>query len=353
MIIHIITFQRTKNCGAALQAYATNAFLRKNGHHAVIVDYCPKWMKSSHLFSSQNAKQIAKNWLLYPHFKMMAQKFKKFVDQYCVVTKEVTRPEDIPALGPCDMYITGSDQVWNTEITRGVDEGYLLLFETSSKKISFAASCGWDDLDDQMLNPIVEAVKQYAAVSVRERKLAEALQSRGIHQVKAVWDPVFLLDAEAYKKILKKTKLEKYVLIYTKEESQAIREIADKVAKHEHLKIVDMSKVLKKWPADYVRPNYGPREFLGLFSNADYVVTNSFHGTAFSIIFRKNFYSVLDGKRTIRIKSLLEDAGLENRMVHCVKDIKQVCAIDYTACEECIKMNIENERRFLLECCKE
>lgn len=351
MNINIITFQRTYNCGAALQAYALSRYLEEHGHNVSIVDYRPKWVEQykvsiKRLFSAFSVKDL----LLYPYHLLIDYKFSSFVKKYCKMTPIVKSVEDIVRLEKCDIYVTGSDQVWNSEITKGIDRGYLLDFKTDAKRISYAASCGWDleeDIDD-----IVKVVRNYDGISVREHSLEKALKSKGVENVIAVWDPVFLLDADCYYKMLTKAKYKNYVLLYLKHESEELRAFAAKIAQEKNLQVVDMSKIIKQWPADRTSPVFGPLEFLGLIESAEYVVTNSFHGTAFSIIFRKNFYSFGAGSRTTRLSSLLEDVRLNNRMLTRCEDVTAIEEIDYSKYEDIINEHVNNSREFLLKNCK-
>lgn len=351
MDIRIVTFQRTHNCGAALQAYALSTFLKAQGHNTQILDYCPEWVEKKKVCVKNLLKNPSlKSILLYPHRKAVDAKFRKFVKNYCDFSECVHTVEGIEKMDDCNMYITGSDQVWNTKITCGA-KGYLLDFHTNAKKISYAASYGSENYSN--MEDIVSAVKKYASISVRERSLAEALINKGVENVKAVWDPVFLLEKEAYLKILRIPKFKNYVLIYTKYESDELRQFAYSLAEKKQLQIVDMSKFIKDGPVNHTCTNYGPLEFLGLIANAEYVITNSFHGTAFSLIFQKGFYCFDAGDRTIRIRSLLEDIGLENRLVSKEFNSNDIKSIRYENYESKIQYYIKQSKMFLLENCNE
>lgn len=352
MNINIITFQRTYNSGAALQAYALSTYLEKFGCNVAIVDYRPKWVEAyivsiKRLLSNFSVKDL----ILFPFHVRIDYKFRNFVNKYCKMTSIVKSVEEITQFEECDMFITGSDQVWNSEITKGIDKGYLLDFSTKARKISYAASCGWDLAND--LDVIAEVVRGYHGISVREHSLEQALKSKGIENVVSVWDPVFLLDANHYHRILTKSKYENYVLIYMKHESEELRKFAAKVAKEKKLQIIDMSKIIKQWPVNHTYPVFGPLEFLGLIEGAEYVITNSFHGTAFSIIFRKNFYSFGAGTRTTRLSSLLEDIGLEERLLNQCDDVTNIENIEYSQYESSIKEHINKSKEYLIRNCKE
>lgn len=347
--INIVTFHRALNCGAVLQAYALSTYFDEMQHDVSIVDYCPPWTEESQVLLKNLFNHFTvKNTLLFLFQRAFRRKCNEFLDKYCSLTKRVKTVEEFKILPESDMFVTGSDQVWNSDITSGVDNIYLLDFQTTARKISYAASCGNDDISDKMINPIVNSVRKYHAISVREHTLELALKLKGIDNVYPVWDPVFLLDSDNYLGIQKKTYFKNYLLIYTKGQPEGIRELAKKVADEYGLKIVDMSKIKKKWPANYVKSVYGPREFLGLFANADYIVTNSFHGTAFSIIFRKSFYSLGAQNRTSRLSSLLEDIGLINRLISRNESLDEITQIDYSKYENTINDHINKSKDFLM-----
>ncbi|MCI9132644.1 MAG: polysaccharide pyruvyl transferase family protein [Lachnospiraceae bacterium] len=348
MRIGIITFHRALNCGAILQAYALSMYLSEINHKVEIIDYCPKWSDEDQvlireLFFDFKLRKV----LLFPFRKLFRKKCNDFLNNYCILSACVKTLEDVKKLNQYDVYITGSDQVWNIDITGGFDEVYFLDFETTAKKVSYAASCGKDDIDKKLVNLIAQSVKTFDAVSVREHVLEQALKSNGILNICSVWDPVFLLNANQYSKLQRGNGYKNYLLLYTKGRAEGIRKIAKQVADKYSLAIVDTSKIKKQWPADYVKRVYGPSEFLGLFAHANFIITNSFHGTAFSIIFRKSFYSLENGNKTSRISSLLSDIGLDSRLVHGIEGIDEITQVDYLEYESKIEEHIYKSKMFL------
>ncbi len=348
MRIRIVTFHRALNCGAALQAYALSQYLSNCGHEVEVLDYIPKWMReaTSPVHKHMRPKEV----LLLPHRSLLYQRFYSFVNKNIPLTKTIFNTSDIVSLQDCDMYITGSDQVWNPEITKGLDLLYTLDFETNAKKMSYAASYGMNDMTDEVIAQLLPKLSDYCAVSVREYPLATAISNAGFKNVETVLDPVFLLNRFEWERVSKPAELKNYVLIYTKAAITKEREIAHQLATRYGLKVIDTSKIIKQQYVDRTMPNIGPREFLGLIKNARFVVTNSFHGTALSIVFRKNFYSLTAGKHSVRIESILNEFGLQERLIDDLPS-KEQDMVNYQACERIIQERITASKSFLAKHC--
>lgn len=348
MKIKIITFQYTANCGACLQAYALSNFLRRQGHNVEIADYRPDAIREvQYLRNSLKWNLSAKAIVLLPFHLVERMKFHHFMKDYCTLTPVVYSAQEIAKMKDTDLFITGSDQVWNPDITGGLDDGYFLNFKTDAQKMSYAASMGNDSISDDTASRIAKIISDYKRISVREDILYNKLKQVGVHNVQHVVDPVFLLDQQDYRNIMRSNKRENYVLIYEKHRAIETRVVAKRVADKYNLKILDMSGLIKRKPADYHEAGYAPREFLGLFANASFVITNSFHGTAFSIIFRKNFYSLPAQNRTSRIASILNNFGFDNRLIFDAHHFNQIEPIEYVLFEKRICERIEQSKRYL------
>lgn len=201
MFIRTVTFQRTNNCGAAMQAYALMKYLQMLGNKVEILDYCPDWLFDQMRSIKTFCKNMSiKSFLLMPFHFFRKNKFGRFVDDWCKVSRKVFCKSEIATLPDCDMYIAGSDQIWNPRLTHGLDDVYLLNFPTGAKKLAYSASCGLDHLGADVMNPIVDAVQSFGGVAVREHYLEEKLHEYGVGKAIGVLDPVFLLDREEYRK---------------------------------------------------------------------------------------------------------------------------------------------------------
>ena len=319
MNIYIITFSHTTNVGAALQEYALYKFLKIKGYDVKVVDYIPKVIRKKqsvweNVIQSKNLLQAIKGMLMIPLKIVRKAKFDSFSKRYIELTAVCKNSFDLEKLKQPDIYLVGSDQVWNLELV-GIDPGYFLQFRTTAKKAAYAASAGEDRFTQEFKENLKANTNDFSAISVRERILKQAFHDLGNNSVCQVLDPVFLLSKKQYEKILRKPKLRKYILVYEVEHDKRCINVAKKLAEYHGLKVVQINRIQNKYHLDKLYPCISPAEFLGLVQYADYIVTNSFHAVAFSLIFEKQFWVIKLQERFSRLESILEIAKLENRVI--------------------------------------
>jgi len=343
--IGILTFCNAYNLGAALQAFSLQKKMEELGNQVELIDYrCPaiEKMHQPHPVLQRGLTLKARIYnllfnLTYPSRKKQFQRFQQEMKR----SHSYTRGNIAETNGKYDLFITGSDQVFNLKLT-GNDSTYFLDFVTNGKKASYAPSLG--PFIPEQKERYREWLGSFDALSVREKSSAEQLQRElGIH-AEVMPDPVFLHSKEAWRELLgiQEKRGEKYVLIYALLEKPELYAIANKVAKEKKLKIYVITKLLKpRGKADRVLRDVGPKDFVELISNAEYVVTNSFHGTAFSLIFEKPFTTLLPENAPERIEDLLQDMKLEQRATHSSRDV-DVTSINYQLHREYIR-NYENK----------
>ena len=222
-----------------------------------------------------------------------------------------------------DAYIAGSDQIWNTFSNNGKEPGYYLDFgNDQTKRFSYAASLATNSIKDECKDFIKEKLAKFSSISVREKTGASLLADLGISNVSVVLDPVFLLDKSEWKQLSLKGNLyglshESYVLVYDfLGNDDNMISFVKAYAKEKSLKIVSINDFSKRGYADININNAGPLEFLSLIDNAACVVASSFHATAFSVIFEKEFYTFnLKGhNNSSRMLDFLSTIGLQDRM---------------------------------------
>ena len=322
--IGIVTYHCVDNYGAVLQAYSLLETVKEiSGADVEIVDYRPNVITKNYSLSIlPNGGGIVKlisNVISYPFKKLKNNKFNKFTNE-CV---NLSSDSGNISWSDYDCLITGSDQVWNPSITR-LAPYYLNLPDVKAKKISYAASIGKDLLSKDELSYLSESLKYVDHVSVREESavsiVEDILTGKGVTQV---LDPVFLKDRADWLKILPKNKRYKdYILVYIMEYNADLFKLASMLANKENKKVIIVSPnanvktLLKsfKLPGEVLYTE-GPIEFLELIVNADYVCTNSFHGTAFSLIFQKKFITVPHGSRNTRLESILNKLGVISQQI--------------------------------------
>ncbi len=239
---------------------------------------------------SQYIKNILKLFLIpiryYAHTR-----FTGFRKQYITdlpPLRELTKIKD-----KYDLFVTGSDQVFNPRIT-GFDDNYFLSFSSDiSKNVSYAASFGFEakDLSLKEKTFICKNLKHLKHLSVREQKGAEIIRAVAGRPTQVHIDPTLLLTQTQWQPLTKLPVREHYVLLYLMHKDKDLINFAQRLATAkgcELLYISSMPDIKNRVPAKHLTPT--PQEWLGLFAKAEYVVTNSFHGLAFSINFNKTFF---------------------------------------------------------------
>ncbi len=253
--------------------------------------------------------------------------------KYLALTPPVRDPRRIPDF--FDTYVIGSDQVWNPGITAGcLDQVFLAGFpfgKGGRKYVSYAASVGDGELSRGQLETLASALCRFDAVSVREESVAGMLQPYSAGPLRTVLDPVFLPGREVWEAVESpRTMKGKYILVYLVKKTETVEKVARRIAEQLGAKVVMVSSFLVYGDSrDYIQ-TASPADFLSLVRYAECVVSTSFHGTAFSVIYGRPFYSVCperEGGNT-RVVSLLGELGLAGR---CIMDdtVPDFLPIDY------------------------
>lgn len=329
--VSIITVIDNNNFGTFLQAFALCKAVENLGHKPELADYCRPHMKP--LIAWWNMCKEVKNplrilsrthghWASYKLHK----KDRLFISQYLSNKTCYSSWELQDSLIPADVYMTGSDQVWNSIHNRGLDRTFYLDYAPqTAPKVAYAASVGMSEFNDSEKQETKQLLDRYSYITLREKSAIDLLGSIGIDKgrLKAVLDPTLLLNKSQWAEQIKLPRLhdEKYLLVYsveTKQQDAVIDEVARKVAHEKGLKIVGVyygSKYNSISCCDYNHFRATPDVFLALMYYADFVVVSSFHGTAFSINFEKDFYTVMPDRFNARVANLLGITHLENRLI--------------------------------------
>lgn len=354
--VGIITTHDVYNFGSSLQAYATQRFLEMSGLDAEVIDYVPSNLYKLIDFFEVDAPRWKTKWwrrniyrlLLAPYRVSLLPKYlkyKHFNKKYLKLSRKSTTLQELKKLAPYDVYVCGSDQIWNPIQTPcGLDPAYYLAFAPSDKKrISYAASFGGSKVNESGMENIKKYVPQMYSVSVREQSGVGILKDLGIES-QLVLDPVFLLDKSEWNKVKnpRYAMPNKYVLVYGYDNKYDLREIVDRCG-YDDATIVDLSH--KKYK------NLGPREFVSLVEGAEFIVTSSFHCIAFSIILHKNFIAVKTGNEDLfeRLSNILLLAGQEKRVYSPNSDVQTLGKIDYQEVDKKLRIYIEQSRKYLLQ----
>lgn len=337
----IITFHFAHNQGAVLQCYALQTFLTRLGCDAKVIDYRPAYHTVKYS-AWKNPFRVARgNWRrnrkkpLVKRIVIAARgfarglvadlkrtdraadlKFRAFTEKFLRQTRTYTSLEELcwdpPAM---DAYVSGSDQLWNPELLDYCfDPAYFMDFGgEKTRRLTYAVSLKEHYSKGQKAQ-LRKLCRRIDGLCIREEN-ADLTQAVG-REAKVCIDPSLLLDREDYLPLETKRKVaEPYVFVYGFETNEQILQAVQTVAEAKNLKIVNGSPKRIRLTVPCKRLfSYSPDEFLSYIHHADYVVTNSFHGTAFSVIYKKNFIVVAHSTRGRRMTELLGKLGLEGRI---------------------------------------
>jgi len=337
MKIGVITFHRPINYGAIFQSVALIKKLSSLKIDAEIIDYRnkrhEKEIANMSFKSASGYKNKIKSLLFYRFNNRKKEKFCEFLNNNAKVSEVIYDKNNIKDINKeYTHFITGSDQVWNLNLTDS-DYNYFLDFvNDDSKKFSYASSFGYSKVPEQYVSKTKEYLSKYKKISVREAQGAKIINDLIDKKVDVVLDPTLLLNKDEWLELAENVKFklpEKYILLYVVSPTKEDFLIAKKFSK-----MVNMKVILINYNMKYVFGmkncfDLGPGEFLNLFKNATYVLTNSFHGTAFSINFNKNFYVRLSKKANngnSRIENIINLVGLQDRYIdeECDVDISNI-----------------------------
>lgn len=245
---------------------------------------------------------------------------REFRRSYLTKEPPVKRAEKI-SLQKYSCVFVGSDQVWNPEITVGLDDAYLgrIKDKEGCRLVAYGASFGGARLPEKECTELAEAIqKNFSEISLREKGAADFM-SRILHRnTEDVLDPTLLLDREEWEKLGREPEEKNYILLCDTEENRQMTDYARGLAQAFHKKVIQVSMPvsLKPKPGVRLRVAGGPAEFIGYVRNAWCVVTNSFHGTVFSILMEKQFLVFAHRSRNERMESILKKLDLEARLVN-------------------------------------
>lgn len=359
MKIGIVTYHRSRNYGALLQAYALQTFLRDKGHDAVMADYWPDYHRKMYVFFSwdkfkssslrSNVKYIytlATTWVRHIVRKRNTE---MFVDRYLYVDNSFDY----------DVAVYGSDQIWRKQDYPTGKRYNSVYFADNTikakKKISYAGSMGVIEVSGEKDRRFLrDNWANFDAISVRERDLQELVCNISGFEPIHVLDPVFLLTKEQWLRLISGTHFskpkKKYLVYYRLQTLVQADKMVERLATERNLEVLEFS--------GYLRPfKYGKRyketasvlEFIYLLNDAEFVVANAFHGLAMSICFNKQFYAFSSPAQANRLSSLLECLGIEGRLNLDANSIDFNNSIDYAEVNKNLLSLQEESREWLIK----
>lgn len=338
--IATITFHRAHNFGSVLQTYALQEYVcntcKENNEEVrySVIDFCN--LEQTKLYSvfkpNVSLKNIMKNIIVLPYAKKLKckyEKFEKFIEnEFNLTQRYYSEDEFIKEPPMADYYISGSDQLWNVR-TLDFSDVYYLNFVEKGRKISYAASFGplqinWKRYDEEKYRQLLS---DYEFISVRETGSEKNVEYLTGRKCSVNIDPTLLISCDEWKKVQSNVNYNegKYILLYCLEPTKKQLKMADAISKKVKLPIVILRYNNKNDIFNHYVKKYesGPKDFLAYIDHAALILSSSFHGTAFSLIYHKPFY-VFDGMKDNRISEILIRTGMTERSLESIKDIEKV-----------------------------
>ena len=335
--VGLITIHGIDNFGSLFQAYATQHVIERLGYQCVIINY--KYPNDYHIQRSKGNSPYASVKLTFLqrvrlHFyrKYVSKKvnekkhdlYEKVRARLLKVSEPYEDKESLQKNPPqFDIYLTGSDQVWNPRYLYE-DTSFLLSFVDSPNKIAYSASFGATEIDDSHKEMMRPFLAEYKRISTREQSGVKLVQDISGKDSICTCDPTLLLSGDDWRKVFNEEPLVKgkyilcYILTYTANPYPYAYEFVQYIKKSLGLKVVFIDEVGLYW-GDFRNKSlqiYGPNDIINLFSYASFIISSSFHGAAFSINLHKDFYSIFPKDvKDERQESLLKIVGAADRLI--------------------------------------
>lgn len=333
--ILIASTSRAVNYGAALQIYALKEILGQHGDVSVLDYLNPKLTASMKLirfsYSTRGILSMAKDILRVFPRRRAIQKFISFNLEYLNFTRPLSKQElDSGALPTFDLYVAGSDQIWNPEcvgVDGKLDAAYFLNFAGANcMKISYASSWGGYEISRSDSIQLKKYLSDFSGISVRESGMKDQLSQIVDMPVRHSLDPTLLLTKEEWSALVATTNgsalPQKYILVYSLQKRPELKYAVRFMSAQLGLPIVVLDQnPFVGFPNDFHIQDAGPLDFLRLFRDAQFVITDSFHGTCFSINFEVPFVSVTSVYHSTRIESILSSLELTSQLVFSTHEL--------------------------------
>ena len=353
MKIGILTFHCANNYGAVLQAYGLQQYLILQGHDARLINYTPKYKLDNY------KKFNPRYWLSRNPYKCVIRLIHECIVKPIRIRKwnafDIFRKENykyydyIPGADYADLdaVIIGSDQVWNPSLTGGDFDTMYFGIGFNTKVIPYAASARFLSLNEYQSIFFKKHLDNFHSIGVREKQLKTLLQGLTKKEINVVLDPTLLAGSQAFDKIsLSRPTNKKYVLVYEIHRNKGVYETAKRIAQHNGLYIIELVQD-PMLPSEELDPTASPSKFVSYFKYADFVVTTSFHGLAFALMYNKDFYAIKQNNSADdRLQSILSLCGLEERFIPM--DNEEIgTKVDFTLANQRLKEERSKSESFI------
>lgn len=358
MKIGILTYHYAYNYGAVLQAYALQTFLKGKGHEVEIINYHNKTVDLYYsLFGykaipKRNPRKFIEHMRIAFYRKPILSRFKKNTLELLNISRRIITKDDLYLKG-YDLIIVGSDQLWNKKITGGNDAFYWgeFVYYTHKPAITYAICMNAENVTTNEFAYIKSHLANFSKISVRENDLADYLRKDFGIDPEVSLDPTLMIDGTVWRNILKnkeKEIAEPYICVYPILEREKVIDYAKRFAKGYGMKLVVLYPIAECKPGQDYYVAQTPVDFVNTIAHAEYIVTSSFHGLAFSIIFKKEVLVIGDSGKNTRMKSLLANLGMESRFLDKV-DRYSFSKIDYDLVESKLFELRDKSQKYLID----
>lgn len=333
MRIGILTFNHSRNYGAMLQAYALQSYLRDHNIDALHIR-----IKGSKV-QNKSIKDVIRKVIKHQSYRA----YQEFSNRILYYPGEYDETNSDQLNDSFDVFMSGSDQVWN--VTNGMNPMFFQSFVRKRIKASYAASIGIEKIPDKLISPVRNELETFDFISVREKTAKMILDGILSKSVSRVVDPVFLLSKVQWDLICgPRIEKSKYVFVYGTQMTEHLTGIATSIAQKYNLNICS---VYPMKGAKSLDSRIGPAEFVNYVKNAEYVVTTSFHCTAFSLIYERPLIEILHSTTGSRAADLLDMVGMKE---YCVwKETSDISKMywDYTEARSLLSTAIKESQEYL------
>ena len=319
--MRIITIHCIHNFGSVFQSYGLVQYLCNQGYDAELIDYRP-----AYYFKGRNVvKKMLGIGLNYFAYKRQHEKYEEFINNYLPKGKVYRSIDELNELAvENNIFIAGGDQIWNSFHPCGKDDAYKLTFVKNGLKIAYGTSMGRNSFVKEELDELAMKIADFHSIGLREQSTVTMFQPYTQVPVYHAADPVLLLDKQDYIPFIGKEPIvkEPYLVMYLADKSNLLSKTVEYVAKKMGLKVAHVCGFRKKCKCDYFLKDTGPKDLLNLIYYSGFVVSASFHATIFSVLFNKQFCTLLPEVGTnTRIKDALSYFGLSDRIIHNENEI--------------------------------
>jgi hypothetical protein len=310
------------NYGAVLQSFALQKILDDLSVPNIIVDYMSENYRNINMgipvgYMLKEGNGALARWLINARSMLAVdKKFKSFIKTHCRKTEKTYTKDNFNELA-YSTYICGSDTIWNIRESNGFDDGFWANYDCmkSSRNIAYSPSLADVEFSPDEEKIFIHRLNNFSAIGLREPTYMDFIKANTNVDVQWTLDPTLLPDVSVYDKLTRNSyKKEKYLLLYTRSGDKEIVYFADKIAKKHGLKVIEISLRAQHAYKHTMAYNTGIEDFLALVRDAVCVVTNSFHGTIFSILYAKEFYTFIRPRAGNKNRFLLKRLGLESQL---------------------------------------